>query len=106
MGNISEQVTVEANNIQVQTDSAQLGEVVLGAQVTDLPLNGRNFVALTQLQPGVASARTFDAVGKGLRGGVDFGVNGNSMANNQFLVDGANNNDVGSNRTILVYPSI
>src|SRR3954447_6693183 len=106
MGNISEQVTVEANNIQVQTDSAQLGEVVLGSQVTELPLNGRNFVALTQLQPGVASARTFDAVGKGLRGGVDFGVNGNSMANNLFLVDGANNNDVGSNHTILIYPSI
>jgi hypothetical protein len=106
MGNVNEQVTVEANAIQVQTDSAQLGEVVEGAQVRDLPLNGRNFVALTQLQPGVSSARTFDAVGKGLRGGVDFGVNGNSMANNLFLVDGANNNDVGSNRTILVYPSL
>src|SRR5437588_7584610 len=71
-----------------------------------MPLNGRNFVALTQLQPGVSSARTFDAVGKGLRGGVDFAVNGNSMANNLFLVDGANNNDVGSNRTILIYPSL
>jgi hypothetical protein len=106
MGNTSEQVTVEANTIQVQTDSAQLGEVITAAQVTDLPLNGRNFVALTQLQPGVSSARTFDAVGKGLRGGVDFGVNGNSMDNNLFLVDGANNNDVGSNRTILIYPSI
>jgi hypothetical protein len=106
MGNTSEQVTVEANAIQVQTDSAQLGEVVGAAQVRDLPLNGRNFVALTQLQPGVAAARSYDAVGKGLKGGVDFGVNGNSMDNNLFLVDGANNNDVGSNRTILVYPSI
>lgn len=106
LGSTSEQVTVEANAIQVQTDSAQLGEVVLGQQVKDLPLNGRNFVELTQLQPGVSSARTFDAVGKGLRGGVDFGVNGNSMANNLFLVDGANNNDIGSNRTILVYPSL
>jgi hypothetical protein len=106
MGNTAERITVEANAIQVQTDSAQLGEVVESGQVRDLPLNGRNFVALTQLQPGVASARTFDAVGKGLKGGVDFGVNGNSMDNNLFLVDGANNNDVGSNRTILVYPSI
>jgi hypothetical protein len=106
MGNATEQVTVEANVIQVQIDSAQLGEVVLAGQVQDLPLNGRNFVALTQLQPGVAAARTYDAVGKGLKGGVDFAVNGNSMDNNLFLVDGANNNDVGSNRTILVYPSI
>ena len=106
MGNTSEQITVEANTIQVQTDSAQLGEVVNSGQVRDLPLNGRNFVALTQLQPGVAAARSYDAVGKGLKGGVDFAVNGNSMDNNLFLVDGANNNDVGSNRTILVYPSI
>jgi len=106
LGKTEEQVTVEANAIQVQTDSAQLGEVVEGNQVRNLPLNGRNFVELTQLQPGVSSARTFDAVGKGLRGGVDFGVNGNSMANNLFLVDGANNNDVGSNRTILIYPSL
>jgi hypothetical protein len=106
VGNNSEQITVEANTIQVQTDSAQLGEVVQSAQVQDLPLNGRNFVALTQLQPGVAAARSYDAVGKGLKGGVDFAVNGNSMDNNLFLVDGANNNDVGSNRTILVYPSI
>ncbi|HEY6936911.1 MAG TPA: TonB-dependent receptor, partial [Terriglobales bacterium] len=106
LGSASEQVTVEANAIQVQTDSAQLGEVVLGQQVKDLPLNGRNFVELTQLQPGVSSARTFDAVGKGLRGGVNFAVNGNSMANNLFIVDGASNNDVGSNRTILIYPSL
>jgi len=106
MGSASESVTVEANAIQIQTDSAQLGEVVDGTQVRELPLNGRNFVQLTQLQPGVSSARTFDAVGKGLNGGVDFAVNGNSMQNNLFLVDGANNNDVGSNRTILIYPSL
>jgi hypothetical protein len=106
MGNISEQVTVEANDIQVQTQSAQLGEVVEGQQVRQLPLNGSNFVQLTQLQPGVSSARTFDAVGKGLKGGIDFAVNGNSMTNNLFLVDGVNDNDIGSNRTILIYPSL
>lgn len=105
LGNTSEQVTVEASTIQVQTDSAALGEIVEGDQVRNLPLNARNFVALTQLAPGVSSARTYNAVGKGLAG-VDFSVNGNSMTNNLFLVDGANNNDVGSNRTILLYPSL
>jgi Carboxypeptidase regulatory-like domain len=106
LGDTNEQVTVEASTIQVQTDSAALGEVVEGDQVRNLPLNARNFVALTQLAPGVAAARTFNAVGKGLAGGVDFAVNGNSMTDNLFLVDGANNNDVGSNRTILIYPSL
>ena len=106
LGSATETVTVEANEIQVQTDNSQLAGVVDGQQVRELPLNGRNFVALTQLQPGVSASKSFDAVGKGLKGGVDFAVNGNSMTNNLFLVDGANNNDIGSNRTILIYPSL
>jgi hypothetical protein len=106
VGSASEQVTVAASEVQVQTDSAALGEVVTGEQVRELPLNGRSFVQLTQLQPGVAAADNFSANNKGLLAGVDFAVNGNATTNNLFLVDGANNNDVGSNRTILIYPSI
>src|SRR5271169_6768650 len=106
MGSTSQQVTVAASEIQVQTDNAALGEVVTGEQVRELPLNGRNFVQLTQLQPGVSAADNFSANNKGLLAGVDFSVNGNATTNNLFLIDGANNNDVGSNRTILIYPSI
>ncbi len=106
VGSTSEQVTVAASEIQVQTDNAGLGEVVTGEQVRELPLNGRSFVQLTQLQPGVAAANSYDSQNKGLLSGVDFAVNGNSYTSNLFLIDGANNNDVGSNRTILLYPSI
>ena len=106
VGNVSEKVTVEAEALEVQTTSASLGEVVEGTQVRELPLNGENFVGLTQLSPGVSAANSFDGRDKGLAGGVDFSVNGNPYTNNLFLVDGVNNNDVGSNRTILVYPSV
>src|SRR3974390_1774785 len=106
VGSTSEQVTVAASEIQVQTDNAGLGEVVTGQQVRELPLNGRSFVQLTQLQPGVAAANSYDSQNKGLLSGVDFAVNGNSYTSNLFLIDGANNNDVGSNPTILLYPSI
>src|SRR5215469_10151622 len=106
VGSTSEQVTVNASAVQVQTASATLGEVVTGDQIRELPLNGRSFVMLTQLQPGVSAADNFDAKNKGLLTGVDFSVNGNATTSNLFLVDGANNNDVGSNRTILIYPSI
>ena len=81
---------VNANAVQVQTDSAALGEVVNGEQVQELPLNGRNFVALTLLQPGVSAAEGFDTKYKGLLSGVDFSVNGNATTSNLFLVDGAN----------------
>lgn len=105
-GNVSETVSVQADAIQVQTDSGSLGTIVDGTQVRELPLNGRSFVELTQLVPGVSAANNFDSKNKGLQGGVDFSVNGNPTTNNLFLVDGANDNDVGSNRTILIYPSI
>jgi carboxypeptidase family protein len=106
VGNVSEKVTVEADALEVQTTNASLGEVIGGTQVRELPLNGENFVGLTQLSPGVSAANDFDGRDKGLAGGVDFSVNGNPYTNNLFLVDGVNNNDVGSNRTILVYPSV
>ncbi len=106
VGNVSDTIEVEADAVQVQTTSAAVGEVVTGQQVTELPLNGSNFVQLTQLQPGVSHANNFNTANKGLLGGVDFSVNGNPVTNNLFLIDGANNNDVGSNRTILVYPSV
>jgi hypothetical protein len=106
MGAASEMITVEASAVQVQTATAEVGEVVDGRQVRELPLNGENFMGLVTLSPGVSPAQSFNSRDKGLTGGSDFSVNGNPYTNNLFLVDGVNNNDVGSNRTILVYPSV
>jgi len=106
VGNISEQVQVEANQVQVETSTGTVSNVVEGNEVQQLPLNGRSFTQLTQLMPGVSPAANFDSKNKGLQSGVDFSVNGNNTTGNIFMVDGVNNNDIGSNRTILVYPSI
>ncbi len=106
LGAATEMVTVEASDVQVQTTSAQVGEVVEGTQVRELPLNGENFMGLVTLSPGVSTANSFNSRDKGLTGGADFSVNGNPYNYNLFLVDGVNNNDVGSGRTILVYPSV
>jgi hypothetical protein len=106
VGNVSEEVTVEANAVQVETSTGAVGNVIEGNSVRELPLNGRSFTQLTQLMPGVSPDRTFNSKNKGLMAGVDFSVNGNNTTGNLFLVDGVNNNDIGSNRTILVYPSI
>ena len=106
IGGVGEVVTIQADEIQVETQSGAVGEVISGQQVRELPLNGRSFVQLTQLVPGVSPQNNFDSKNKGLFAGVDFSVNGNSSQSNLFLTDGANNNDTGSNRTILLYPSI
>lgn len=106
VGSVDQQVTITADAIQVETQTGAIGEVINGQQVRELPLNGRSFVQLTQLAPGVSPQNNFDSKNKGLFSGVDFSVNGNSAQSNLFLTDGANNNDTGSNRTILLYPSI
>ncbi|MFZ0910261.1 MAG: carboxypeptidase regulatory-like domain-containing protein [Candidatus Acidiferrales bacterium] len=106
VGAQTEKIVVEASPVEVDTTSAVVGEVVEGTQVRELPLNGENFMNLVTLSPGVSTANSFDHLDKGLAGGADFAVNGNPYNNNLFLVDGVNNNDVGSGRTILVYPSV
>jgi Carboxypeptidase regulatory-like domain/TonB-dependent Receptor Plug Domain len=106
VGAVSEQVTVEANTIQVETTTGDLTGLIEGNQVTQLPLNGRNFMQLVTLVPGVSTGEGFSAQAKGLKGGSDISISGGAVNSNLWLVDGAHNNDVGSNRTILVFPSI
>jgi hypothetical protein len=106
IGSTTEQVTVEAQGIQLNTENGEVGGVINGSQVRELPLNGRNFVMLTTLMPGASVAEGFDNKSKGLMGGVDISFSGAPSNANQWRVDGANNNDIGSQRTILMYPSI
>src|SRR4030088_2223342 len=106
VGNITEEVLVEADKVQVETTTGAVSNVIEGNEVAELPLNGRSFTELTQLMPGVSAAANFDTKNKGLQAGVDFSVNGNNTTGNIFMVDGVNNNDIGSNRTILIYPSL
>src|SRR6266446_4426021 len=105
VGAVTESVTVEAAPIAVETTNGELSGLVQAGQVEELPLNGRNFMQLVTLVPGVAPAEAFSVRNKGLKGASDVSVSGSPSNGNQWLVDGANNNDTGSQRTILVYPS-
>jgi hypothetical protein len=56
--------------------------------------------------PGVSVSEGFDPKNKGLFGTVDISFSGSPAVDNQWRVDGAPNNDIGSQHTILIYPSI
>jgi hypothetical protein len=105
-GSISEVVTVEATSTPVKTIGGDVSGVITGEMVRELPLNGRNFLQLATLMPGVSAPDFLNVKDKGLLGGSDLSVSGSDVTANLWTVDGANNNDVGSNRTILVYPSL
>src|ERR1700730_12733565 len=99
LGAASEQIVVEANPVQVEQTDMQLGTVVTGQQIVDLPLNGRNWTQLQQLQPGIVG--TSDRFG-GNNGA--FSGNGAETQQNSFLINGVDSNDSSLN-TALVIPS-
>jgi len=101
LGAVAEVVEVEANPAQVETTSMQLGTTVTGNQIVELPLNGRNWTQLMQLQPGVQASS--DRFGLGLTGG-GFSASGAETQQNSFLVNGTDTNDATLN-TPLVIPS-
>ena len=84
-------VTTEAPLLDTQT--ADVGSVVSGQQATDLPLNGRRYDSLTELVAGVnTSSPSFQQRAEGV-----FSVNGNSSTQNNFVLDGGDNNSYTTN---------
>jgi len=106
VGATTETIEVVANTTQVELNNAELSGTVAGDQITQLPLNGRSFAQLVTMVPGVETDGGFSYDKKGVNGGADLSVGGGPSNANLWLVDGANNVDVGSNRTLLIYPSL
>ena len=76
----------------IQTSSNEIGNVVTGRELTDLPLNGRNFTQLGLLQPGVAPLTAgLAAAGGSLRAGQAYSVDGQRPESNNYLLDGVTN---------------
>ncbi|MHB8503131.1 MAG: carboxypeptidase-like regulatory domain-containing protein, partial [Candidatus Acidiferrales bacterium] len=105
VGQVSEQVTVTASAVGVETSSAAQETTITGTQIRELQLNNRNFIQLVALQPGVSSTES-DQVGFGLNSVLALSVNGNRPAANNWTLDGSDINDSGSNLTLLDTPSV
>ena len=112
VGQVTEIVTVTTDQAPVELRSGEVSSLITEKQVTELPLNGRNYAQLALMVPGVSpvtqagAGGAFATRGTGLNSGVDMSVNGNQSNTNLWTVDGVNNMDVGSNRTLLVFPSV
>ena len=99
----------------VNTSNATIGSVIQGEQVTDLPLNGRNFTGLALLTPGVTRGSYGDAASgvngnsetfrNNESGGASLSVNGLRPQADNFLLDGIDDNDSLIN-TILIFPNV
>src|SRR5207237_1319637 len=82
----------------VELRSGEVSSLVSEKQVTELPLNGRNYAQLALMVPGVSpvtqagAGGAFASRGTGLDSGVDMSVNGNQSNTNLWTVDGVNRN--------------
>src|SRR5205809_5753781 len=112
VGQVSETVTVTGDAAPVETRSGDVSSLISEKQITELPLNGRNYSQLALMVPGVSpvtqagAGGAFGTNGTGLDSHVDMSVNGNQSNANMWTVDGVNNMDVGSNATLLIFPSV
>jgi hypothetical protein len=93
VGGSSDTVTVEANAVQVETTSTQLGGVMTDTSIRELPLNTRNAYQLLQLQPGVQSQVGADLFYGSDNAGV-VSVNGGRGRSNNYMVNGGDGNDL------------
>jgi len=88
-GEVTQIVEVSASTPVLETQSGSVGQVVDTRSVNDLPLNGRNFTFLAQLAAGVNTPQA-DTRGNAATGA--FAANGLRPAQNNYLLDGIDNN--------------
>jgi Carboxypeptidase regulatory-like domain/TonB-dependent Receptor Plug Domain len=109
---VSQTVEVSAEQVAVETTNPTLGQVITEQQVADLPLNGRDFVQLATLTPGVTQETNPNSFFNGgpssevsTRGSFSLSVGGSRASSTDWLYDGVDNNELTAGG-IAVLPSI
>ncbi|MCC7175389.1 MAG: hypothetical protein IT159_09345 [Bryobacterales bacterium] len=94
--------------MQLATESAVRDATIQSKQVTDMPVQGRNWVTMLRIIPGAMAANTQGVVGReaGYDGLVDFTVNGKTGSTAQMNLDGGTNIDHGADGKTTVTASL
>jgi len=95
VGQATANVTVTDQAPAIQTETSALGQVIGSETITDIPLNGRDYVQLASLSPGVVSTKAGtngNTGGSSTGGQSSFAANGSRGTLNNFLLDGIDNN--------------
>ncbi len=101
LASVATSVQVNATEVAVETSTPTLGQVITSEEVSELPLNGRNFVQLATLTPGTTastspvsfftSAASSEAA---TRGSFSLSVGGSREQETDWLLDGNDNNQL------------
>jgi Carboxypeptidase regulatory-like domain/TonB-dependent Receptor Plug Domain len=106
VGQVTESVNVEAGAAQVQTSTPEISSQVTGTQASTLPLNGRNYQALSFLMPGVTNESPDTALNQGgFLTSNTISVNGMGINGTQYFLDGIWNMNTGSMNQTTITPN-
>jgi hypothetical protein len=106
VGNAAQTVTVQADALQVQSETSELSTLMTGQQVTQLATNGRNVTALASLGLGVSSTLPAFSGVAGLTSANGISFNGTRSEHNIYELDGNELNDRGCGGCFSSLPSI
>jgi Carboxypeptidase regulatory-like domain len=109
---VTENVEVNATQVAVETTNPTLGQVITAEQVSQLPLNGRNFVQLATLTPGTTAETNPNSFFNGAasseastRGSFSLSVGGSRAQSTDWMLDGNDNNQLDEGG-IAIFPNL
>jgi hypothetical protein len=109
VGQASEKVVVTSEAVHVEMESTQNGEVINERKILSVPLNGRSYTDLLELQPGVVPSAygnqapdTSDRPPSGSLNPGNQSINGQRESSNGFMVNGANVEEGKNNGTAII----
>jgi hypothetical protein len=93
VGQVSEEVSVTGVAPALVTDRAEVSATLATTQINDLPTLNRNFTTLELLMPGTSKLSWQHATSENPQQGIQINVNGQRFGSQNFMIDGADNND-------------
>jgi hypothetical protein len=107
IGATTEVVNVEANPLQVKTETSEVSSTIGAEEIKTLLVNGRNFQSLATLVPGVNNTTGNNQyAGGGLTSSTTISIGGTGVDNTTYLVDGVYNMNTGNYVNINITPSM
>jgi len=104
VGSLSDTVEVTGSAVRVETTSTQMGDVIDSTKMTTQPLNGRSYIDLLGLQPGVNPVNSGNATGEvsGNLAAGNISVSGARQNANGFMVNGGSVEEQVGNGTAVI----
>jgi hypothetical protein len=104
VGAVTESIEVSAQSVTLQTESAERSAALVSKQIENIAVNGRSYLALAGIAPGVVSTVNLATAGPG--GLANISANGTRTNSNQLTINGISNVDTGSNGSVNVTLSL